>query len=343
MKIAIVLFNLGGPDSPEAVQPFLRNLFSDPAIISLPSFFRLPLARFISSRRAAKAQAIYAQIGGSSPILGQTEAQARALEEALGPEHEWRGYVCMRYWHPMTDAVVRSVKRFAPDRIVLMPLYPQFSTTTTASSVKAWKEAATAAKLTVPTQTVCCYPDEDGFIAASVDLVKQGLAQAGDRPVRVLFSAHGLPEKIVKAGDPYQAQVERSAKAIAQRIGGLDWSVCYQSRVGPLKWIGPSTDAEIERAGRDGKAVVLYPLAFVSEHSETLVELDIEYRHLSEKSGVPAYVRVPTVGTHPAFIAGLADRVRAILAEPQIAICHGATEMPCAGNHRGCPLIAGAA
>ena len=342
MKIAIVLFNLGGPDSPEAVQPFLKNLFSDPAIISLPSFLRLPLASFISSRRAPKAKKIYDQIGGSSPILGQTEAQARSLEEALGTEHEWRGYVCMRYWHPMTEAVVRSVKRFAPDRIVLLPLYPQFSTTTTDSSVKAWKAAAAAAKLVVPTQTVCCYPDEPGFIAASVDLLKQGLAETGTRPTRVLFSAHGLPEKVIKAGDPYQAQVERTAKAIADRIGGLDWSVCYQSRVGPLKWIGPPTDGEIRRAGQDGKAIVLYPLAFVSEHSETLVELDIEYRHLAEQSGVPAYVRVPTVGTHPLFIAGLADRVRAILAEPQVAVCHGATSMPCGQQHRGCPLIAGA-
>ena len=342
MKIAIVLFNLGGPDSPEAVQPFLKNLFSDPAIISLPSFLRLPLASFISSRRAPKAKKIYDQIGGSSPILGQTEAQARSLEEALGTEHEWRGYVCMRYWHPMTEAVVRSVKRFAPDRIVLLPLYPQFSTTTTDSSVKAWKAAAAAAKLVVPTQTVCCYPDEPGFIAASVDLLKQGLAETGTRPTRVLFSAHGLPEKVIKAGDPYQAQVERTAKAIADRIGGLDWSVCYQSRVGPLKWIGPPTDGEIRRAGQDGKAIVLYPLAFVSEHSETLVELDIEYRHLAEQSGVPAYVRVPTVGTHPLFIAGLADRVCAILAEPQVAVCHGATSMPCGQQHRGCPLIAGA-
>ncbi|MDP1753553.1 MAG: ferrochelatase, partial [Reyranella sp.] len=259
MKIAIVLFNLGGPDSPEAVQPFLKNLFSDPAIISLPSFLRLPLASFISSRRAPKAKKIYDQIGGSSPILGQTEAQARALEEALGTEHEWRGYVCMRYWHPLTEAVVRSVKRFAPDRIVLLPLYPQFSTTTTDSSVKAWKATAAAARLAVPTQTVCCYPDEAGFVAASVDLVKQGLAEAGTGPVRVLFSAHGLPEKVIKRGDPYQTQVERTALAIADQIGGLDWSVCYQSRVGPLKWIGPSTDAEIRRAGQDGKAIVLYP------------------------------------------------------------------------------------
>ena len=341
MKIAIVLFNLGGPDSPEAVQPFLKNLFSDPAIISLPSFLRLPLASFISSRRAPKAKKIYDQIGGSSPILGQTEAQARALEEALGSEHEWRGYVCMRYWHPMTEAVVRSVKRFAPDRIVLLPLYPQFSTTTTDSSVQAWKEAA--AKLAVPTQTVCCYPDEPGFVAASVDLVKQGLAEAGSGPVRVLFSAHGLPEKVIKRGDPYQAQVERTAQAIADQIdnrtGGLDWSVCYQSRVGPLKWIGPSTNAEVRRAGQDGKAIVLYPLAFVSEHSETLVELDIDYRRLAGESGVPAYIRVPTVGTHPLFIGGLADRVRAILSQPRVAVCHGATAMPCGPQHLGCPLV----
>lgn len=341
MKIAIILFNLGGPDSPEAVQPFLRNLFSDPAIIQLPSFLRKPLASFISKRRAPKAQGIYAQIGGSSPILGQTEAQARALEAALGPEHEWRGYVCMRYWHPMTEAVVSSVKRFAPDRIVLLPLYPQFSTTTTASSIKAWKAVAAAAKLMAPTQAVCCYPDEPGFIAASVELLKQGLAEAGDRPVRVLFSAHGLPEKVIKAGDPYQVQVERTAAAIAGAIGGLDWAVCYQSRVGPLKWIGPSTDSEVKRAGQDGKAIVLYPLAFVSEHSETLVELDIDYRRVAGECGVPAYVRVPTVGTHPLFIAGLAARVRAALAEPRVAVCHGATAMPCGHQHRGCPLIAG--
>lgn len=347
MKIAIILFNLGGPDSPEAVQPFLKNLFSDPAIISLPTFMRLPLASFISSRRAPKAKKIYDQIGGSSPILGQTEAQARALEEALGvgggSGHEWRGYVCMRYWHPMTEAVVRSVKRFAPDRIVLLPLYPQFSTATTDSSVKEWKAVAEAARLNVPTQTVCCYPDEPGFIAASVDLVKQGLAEAGSGPVRVLFSAHGLPEKVIKRGDPYQVQVERTAKAIADQIGGLDWAVCYQSRVGPLKWIGPSTDAEIRRAGADKRAIVLYPLAFVSEHSETLVELDIDYRRLAKEVGVPGYTRVPTVGTHPSFIAGLANRVRAVLSEPQVAVCHGATTMPCGQQHRGCPLVAGAA
>src|SRR5207248_1557734 len=176
-----------------------------------------------------------------SPILGQTEAQARALEEALGSEHEWRGYACMRYWHPMTDAVVRSVERFAPDRIVLLPLYPQFSTTTTGSSFKAWNDSA---GFTVPTATVESYSTEQGFIRASIELVKEGLAQAiGAR--RVLFSAHGLPEKIIKAGDPYQGQVEQTAAAIGKHLGAVDWSVCYQSRVGPLKWIGPSTESEI--------------------------------------------------------------------------------------------------
>jgi len=236
VKIAIILFNLGGPDSLDTMQPFLQNLFGDPAILRLPALIRRPLASFLASRRAPKARAIYAKIGGSSPILGQTEAQARALEEAFGSAHEWRGYVCMRYWHPMTEAVVRSVERFAPDRIVLLPLYPQFSTTTTASSFKAWNDAATSK---VPTKTIESYPTEPGFIAASVELVKQGLADAGAGPRRVLFSAHGLPERVIKAGDPYQTQVEQTAKAIADGLGEIDWSICYQSRVGPLKWIGP--------------------------------------------------------------------------------------------------------
>ena len=311
MKIAIVLFNLGGPDSLDAVQPFLRNLFGDPAILRLPALIRRPLASFLARRRTAKARGIYQKIGGSSPILGQTEAQARALEATLGQDdgegHEWRGYVCMRYWHPMTAAVVRAIERFAPDRIVLLPLYPQFSTTTTASSFKAWSDAAT---FKVPTKTIEAYPTEPGFVAASVALLKQGLVDAGAGPRRVLFSAHGLPERIIKAGDPYQAQVEQTAKAIARQLGESDWSICYQSRVGPLKWIGPSTDTEIRRAGADKVSVVVYPLSFVSEHSETLVELDIDYRHLAAEAGIATYIRVPAVGTHPLFIEGLARLVR---------------------------------
>ena len=312
MKTAVVLFNLGGPDSLEAVKPFLRNLFSDPAIITLPTLFRLPLARFIASRRNAKAQKIYAQIGGASPILGQTEMQAQALQEALATGgnywDDWRCFVCMRYWHPMTEEVVQQVRDFAPEQLVLLPLYPQFSTTTTGSSFQAWDDSV--ARLGVTTRRIKSYATEPGFIAASVELVKEGLAELGDQPVRLLFSAHGLPEKIIKAGDPYQSEVEQTARAIVSALGEVDWSVCYQSRVGPLKWIGPATEAEIQRAAADGKAIVLYPLSFVSEHSETLVELDIDYRRLAAEEGVPAYVRVPTVGTHPKFIDGLARLVR---------------------------------
>src|SRR5579872_3259753 len=311
MKVAIILFNLGGPDSLEAVQPFLRNLFSDPAIIGLPGWLRRPLAPFLARRRAVKAKGIYAEIGGSSPIVGQTEAQARALEAELGSAHDWRGYVCMRYWHPMTPAVVRSVARFEPDRIVLLPLYPQYSKTTTGSSLAAWRQIAS---FKTPTSEVKSYPADPGFVAASVELVKDALIEAGRGSCRVLFSAHGLPQRVIKAGDPYQAEIEASAAAIVAGLGGLkrgeDWTVCYQSRVGPLKWIGPSTEDEIRRAGADRTNVVVYPLSFVSEHSETLFELDIAYRRLASEAGVPAYIRVPTVGTHPKFIRGLADLVR---------------------------------
>jgi ferrochelatase len=219
----------------------------------------------------------------------------------------------------MSPEVAAAVKSFAPDEIVLLPLYPQFSSTTTASSYRSWQAAAAAVDLRAPTKLICCYPAQSGFVAAAAALIQQGMteceAKTGKRP-RVLFSAHGLPKKIVRRGDPYPSQVGQSARAIARALAlaEADWTICYQSRVGPLEWIGPYTDAEIRRAGRDGIGVVLFPIAFVSEHSETLVELDIDYRHLAEQYGVPAYVRVPAVGTTPSFIAGLAELVRAALA-----------------------------
>jgi ferrochelatase len=312
-KTAVVLFNLGGPDAPEAVEPFLFNLFNDGAIITLPQPVRWLLARLIARRRAPMARAIYAKIGGGSPLLANTRAQAEALGQVLGPEY--RCFLAMRYWQPFTRAAAEAVSAWQPDRIVLLPLYPQFSTTTTASSVRAWHQEAARLGLSVPEASLCCYPEETGFIAAVADLVRTALRDAAAAVrLRVLFSAHGLPKKIVNAGDPYQKQVERTAAAIVAALDRpeLDSVVCYQSRVGPLEWIGPSTDDEIRRAGRDGCGVVVVPIAFVSEHSETLVELDIEYRHLAEQSGVPHYWRVPTVGTHPAFIEALARLVRTV-------------------------------
>lgn len=310
-KTAVILFNLGGPDSPQAVQPFLFNLFNDPAIIRLPNPFRWLLAKLISTRRAPVAQEIYAKMGGRSPILPQTEAQARALEVVLG--EGFRVFIAMRYWHPFSDETVKAVKAWGAERIVLLPLYPQFSTTTTASSFADWHRAAARVGLTASTAAIGCYNDEPGFVAAQTALLRERLAEAESKgPVRILFSAHGLPKKIVTDGDPYQQQVERSVAAIKQQLGrdDLDTRICYQSRVGPLEWIGPATDAEITRAAQEKRAIVVVPVAFVSEHSETLVELDIEYAELAHHNGAAGYIRVPTVGTQPAFIAGLANLVR---------------------------------
>lgn len=331
MKLGVVLFNLGGPDSPEAVRPFLTNLFSDPAIISLPLPLRWPLARLISSRRAPVAREIYARIGGASPIVPETEAQARALEAALAERgHEAKCVIAMRYWKPFVAEAMRELAAFAPEHIVLAPLYPQYSTTTTASSLRDFYLAAISARLSIPVSRICCYPRDNGFVAAEVRLLRSALAtRRAGLDYRVLFSAHGLPKRVVEGGDPYQWQVEQTVAAIIERLGEpLDYTVCYQSRVGPLEWIGPATDDEIRRAGSEGKGVIVVPVAFVSEHSETLVELDIEYRHLAGEAGVPDYQRVGTVSAAPEFIAGLAGMVEA-------SVC--GAEAVTSGDGRLCP------
>jgi ferrochelatase len=312
MKLAVVLFNLGGPDSPQAVEPFLRNLFDDPAILMMPAILRKPLAWFIARGRAPVAQAIYAKIGGRSPIVEQTEAQARALERVLATRgYEARAFIAMRYWKPFSADAARAVKAWNPDRIVLLPLYPQFSTTTSDSSLKDWNKAAGDVGIAQRSAQICCYPADDGLIDAQAALI--GAAIQKRKPgvdYRLLLSAHGLPKRIVSKGDPYQWQVEKTAAAIVERSGiSVDWTICYQSRVGRLEWIGPSTDDEIRRAGAQGKGLIVAPIAFVSEHSETLVELDIEYAHLASASGVVDYIRVPTVGTQKSFIEGLAGLV----------------------------------
>lgn len=345
MKTAVVLFNLGGPDSPEAVRPFLKNLFSDPAILSVPQPFRWLLAELLSRRRAPIAREIYAKIGGRSPILPQTQEQASALEAWLKANGvEARVFIAMRYWKPFAAEAASLVQAYAPDRIVLAPLYPQFSTTTSASSIADWQRAAAA--IPAETNTLCCFPLEDGFIEAYADLLKQTLAKtpAGPR-LRILFSAHGLPERVIKGGDPYQFQVEKTAAAIAAKLGDRipEWRVTYQSKVGPLKWIGPATDDEIAAAGREGLGLVVVPLAFVSEHSETLVELDIEYQELAHEKGVPVYQRVPAVGVHPAFIGGLGTAVMRTLGRK--TICGGgvAGARLCPAMHSKCPVTYGGA
>jgi ferrochelatase len=315
-RVAVVLFNLGGPDGPKAVRPFLFNLFRDRAIIDLPAVARYPLAVLIAATRAKLARANYALMGGGSPLLPETEKQARALEADLEgrlPDAEVRCFVAMRYWRPLTEAATARAAAFAPDEIVLLPLYPQFSTTTTGSSLAVWRKTYRGPGRTT---AVCCYPRGEGLVEAHAALVRAAYDAAGrPGPVRLLFSAHGLPEKVIADGDPYQAQIEATAAAVAARLGeGWDWRVSYQSRVGRLKWIGPSTDDEIRAAGAEGLALVVTPIAFVSEHVETLVELDHEYGELAKTAGCPAYVRVPALGVNPGFIAGLGRAVIGALA-----------------------------
>lgn len=321
-RIAVVLFNLGGPDAPEAVQPFLFNLFNDPAIIGLPQPLRYLLAKLIASRRAPVAREIYSHLGGGSPLVPLTRKQAEGLQVSLSGEWEVETFLCMRYWHPMSDETAQAVKAFAPEHIIALPLYPHYSTTTTASSFKEWKRAAQKIGLDTPTSYVCCYPTEANFIRAHAELIRPAYEAAKRHGTpRILFSAHGLPEKLVKNGDPYQWQIERTTQKVVEALRletqevpqqgeTIDYVNCYQSRVGPLEWIKPSTEHEIMRGGKDGVPLVVVPIAFVSEHSETLVELDIEYGTLAEESGVPHYARVPALGDAQGYITALAGICR---------------------------------
>lgn len=331
-KAAIILFNLGGPDSKAAIRPFLVNFFTDPNIIRLPYIFRRAIAELIAARRTKKeAGTSYGLLGDKSPLLENTQAQAAALEEKLRLElsgYDIKTFVCMRYWHPMADQVVQDVKAFAPDEIVLLPLYPQYSTTTTRSSLEDWQKACQTHGLSVSTSTICCYPFGAGFIEASAQLVKTAYLAAqvqleakGLPAPRILFSAHGLPESIIKEGDPYQWQCEQAAEKIAaaMNLPDLDWQICYQSRVGPKKWLGPSTEDALHKAAKDQVPVLVYPHAFVSEHVETLVEIEQEYRHVADEIGVPWFGRVETVGTASRFIDGLADMVTSSLGTRTLA------------------------
>lgn len=324
-KIAIVLFNLGGPDSLDSVKNFLFNLFYDPSIIRLPKPFRFILAKLISNLRASKAKNIYSMIGGKSPILEQTTNQKNALQKKLqekinGKNIEFEILICMRHWHPMTEEVMREIKSIGPSEIVLLPLYPQFSTTTTGSSIADFmnhfvKIYESDKKKKAPlVKAIGCYPTDDDFILAHTTVVRQEIEKLTEGNFRVLFSAHGLPVDIIKAGDPYQWQVEQTVGAVVKQLNmpDLDYKITYQSRVGPVEWLKPDTEHEVENTCKEGKILVIVPIAFVSEHVETLVELDIEYRSIAQKYSIP-YIRIPTLQINDIFIDSLAKSVINIL------------------------------
>jgi len=315
-KVAIILLNLGGPDSLKAVKPFLFNLFYDPAIIALKNPLRWLVAHIISTRRAPFAREIYRKIGGKSPLLDQTGQQAEALENILNKDGktEYKCFISMRYWRPFSHETVQEVKDFAPDRLVLLPLYPHYSITTVGSSLIDWQRNADKAGLDIPYRVIKDYPDEPGYIAAHVRMIRAEIDRIDDpENYRILYSAHGLPEKTIEAGDPFRHRTEVTCRAIQESLGHLDHVICFQSRVGPMKWIKPFTDDEIMRAGEEGKSVIIVPISFVSEHAETLVELDVEYREIARQAGVKDYIRVAAIGCHDDYISALAKLTRDIL------------------------------
>jgi ferrochelatase len=310
-KVAVVLFNLGGPSDLKSVKQFLFNLFFDKAIINLPLPFRWIVAKLISSRREKTAKQIYSQIGGKSPILENTFLQSEALQTRLDKIGDYKVFTCMRYTSPRAKEVVKLIKECEPNEIILLPLYPQFSTTTTLSAIKEFKSYLTHE---LPIKVICCFSTENNFIIGHVNLIKKIIDTLGNRNFRILFSAHGLPEKIINKGDPYQYHVEKTSEEVIKSLQkenytNIDFSVCYQSRVGPLKWIGPSTESEIIRACKDNKEIILVPISFVSEHSETLVELDIEYKELAKRNGCLGFHRIEALGTNYNFIDTLEQLV----------------------------------
>jgi protoporphyrin/coproporphyrin ferrochelatase len=322
-KYGIVLLQLGGPDSLDAVEPFLYNLFRDPDIIDFPlSFlFRKRLARIIARKRSPKIREHYRHMGGKSPILELTEAQAKALEARLKDTIDARVYIAMRYWKPFTEEIVASLARDGITDVVLVPLYPHYSSTTTGSSANEWNRVIKRkAHYSFNTKLVREYPTHPSYIDSFIDRINEGLdrfpAEHRDE-VFLLFSAHGTPVKLVRKGDPYKFQIEESVKAIMERSKFPNpHTLSFQSRVGPEKWLEPFTDATVERLGKEGiDKMLIIPIAFVSDHIETLFELNVEVREIAEEHGIGQFEVMPALNDHPKYIEALADLTLAAIGD----------------------------
>lgn len=309
-KTAIVLLNLGGPDSLESVQPFLRNLFSDPDIIDFPlSFlFRKQLAKLISKNRAPKIQQQYKAIGGKSPILEITQTQAKMLQERLNGEA--KVYIAMRYWKPFTLDTVEQIKADGINKVILVPLYPHYSKATTGSSVREWNRQARRFNLYGETQIIEDYYLHPAYIKAIIERIDEAIQRfPSDRrnSLHILFSAHGTPMKLVKQGDPYSRQIRETIKAV-MKAGNYSQPhhLCFQSKVGPMKWLTPSTHETILELASNGVTdMLIVPIAFVSDHLETLYEINIEYRHLALENGIENFEMTKGLNDSETFIDAL--------------------------------------
>jgi ferrochelatase len=331
-RVGVLLLNLGGPDKLEDVGPFLYNLFSDPEIIRLPfRWLQKPLAWFIASRRTRTSQENYKQIGGGSPLRRITEAQGQALKEQLGHlGQEANIYVGMRYWHPYTEEAIAQITQDNIEHLVILPLYPQFSISTSGSSFrlldKLWQENP---KLQPIEYTVIpSWYKQPGYLQSMAELIAQELEQfPNPDEVHIFFSAHGVPKSYVEeAGDPYQQEIEECTALIMQTLNRPNaHTLAYQSRVGPVEWLQPYTEDALKELGAQGvKDLVVVPISFVSEHIETLQEIDIEYREVAEESGIHNFRRVPAPNTHPVFINALADLVLDALKNPSFKLSQAA-------------------
>lgn len=320
-RVGVVLFQLGGPDSLEAIEPFLYNLFCDPDIIDFPfaRIARQPLAKLISTTRAKKVAHHYAEIGGRSPILQFTRQQAVALEAELRRDLDARVTIAMRYWHPFTDAAVAEMERFAPGQLVLLPLYPQFSKTTTQSSVNEWNRRFHANGWRPDVHWIEEFHEDPAYIDAVVRSIDECLAAyKHTADLDIVFSAHSVPIAVIDAGDPYQRQIERTVELV-WRQGG--WPsrrhLCYQSKVGASKWLQPSMHATVKALAAAGsKHILVVPISFVSDHVETLHEIDIEHREQARELGIEDYRMMPGLNDNPRFIAALGRLVRSRLSVP---------------------------
>ncbi len=331
-RVGILLMNLGGPERIQDVGPFLYNLFSDPEIIRLPvAFLQKPLAWWISALRSRKSEKAYRSIGGGSPLRRITEQQARELQSALRQRGiDATSYVAMRYWHPFTESAVSDIKADGINQVVVLPLYPHFSISTSGSSFRELsrlrKNDYEFQKLSL--RCIRSWYDHPGYVRAMAELIAEQIALCElPRQAHVFFSAHGVPKIYVEeAGDPYQREIEACAGLIMDELARIvgnrnPSSLSYQSRVGPEEWLQPYTEDILEKLGKEGtRELVVVPISFVSEHIETLQEIDIEYRSLAKKHGIVNFRRVPALDTYPLFIEGLADLVEASLEGNEISL-----------------------
>ena len=325
-RVGIVLLNLGGPERIQDVGPFLYNLFADPEIIRLPiPALQKPLAWLISTLRSNKSQEAYRSIGGGSPLRRITDQQARELQSLLRQRNvDATTYVAMRYWHPFTESAVADMKADGIEQVVVLPLYPHFSISTSGSSFRELQRLRQGDErfAQLPLRAIRSWHDHPGYLKAMAQLMEREIDACVDpSTAHVFFSAHGVPKSYVEeAGDPYQKEIESCAELIMKTLGRDNpWTLAYQSRVGPVEWLQPDTEEALEELSEKGvKELVVVPISFVSEHIETLEEIDIEYREIATEAGVSNFRRVPALDIDPTFIASLADLVETSLAGPEV-------------------------